>query len=40
MFYWAAKNSIFPTDEWRFDKTDLQFSVGSDKEQCIFVEGP
>ena len=22
MFYWVANNSKFPTNKWRFDKTD------------------
>ena len=27
MFYWVAKNSKFPMDKWRFDKTDPHCSV-------------
>ena len=27
MFYWAAKNSKFPADKWRFDKTNPHCSV-------------
>ena len=38
MFYWVAKNSKFPVDKWRFNKTDTHCSVFSVKEKCIFVD--
>ena len=31
MFYWVAKNSKFPTDKWRFDKTNPHCSVALSK---------
>ena len=27
MFYWVAKNSKFPANKWKFDKTDPYYSV-------------
>ena len=37
MFYEVAKNSKFPADKWRFDKTDLQFSVALSKSNVFLL---
>ena len=36
MFYWVAKNSKFPMDSWRFDKTNPHRSVALSKSN-VFV---
>ena len=38
MFYWVAKNSIFPADKRRFDKTDSHCSVALSKSNVFFVD--
>ena len=39
MSYWVAKNSKFPVDKWRFDKTDHLCSVAVSKRNVfIFVD--
>ena len=37
MFYWVAKNSKFPADKWRFDKTGLQLSVALSKSNVFLM---
>ena len=37
MFYWVAKNSKFPADKWRFDKTDSHCSVALSK-SSVFLQ--
>ena len=37
MFYWAAKNSIFSGDKWRFDKIDPHCSVALSKSSVILL---
>ena len=37
MFYWVAKNSKFPVDKWRFDKTDPQCSVALSKSNVFLL---
>ena len=34
---WVVKNSTFPTDKWRFDKTDLHFSVALSKSNVFLL---
>ena len=35
MFYWVAKNSKFPADKWRVDKTDPYCSVALSKSNVV-----
>ena len=37
MFYWVAKNSKFPADKWRFDKTDPHSSVALSKSNVFLL---
>ena len=37
MFYWVAKNSKFPADKWRFDKTDPYSSVALSKSNVALL---
>ena len=37
MFYWVAKNGKFPTDKWRFDKTDPHCSVALSKTTVVLL---
>ena len=37
MFYWVAKNSQFPADKWRFDKTDPHCSVALSKSNVFLL---
>ena len=37
MFYWVAKNSKFPADKWRFDKTDPHCSVALSKRNVFLL---
>ena len=37
MFYWVAKNSTFPADKWRFNKTDLHCSVFLAKSNVLLL---
>ena len=37
MFYWVAKNSKFPADKWRFDKTDPHCSFALSKSNVLLL---
>ena len=37
MFYWVAKNSQFPADKWRLDKTDPHCSVALTKSNIFLL---
>ena len=37
MFYWVAKNSKFPADKWRFDKTEPRCSVALSKSNVFLL---
>ena len=37
MFYWVAKNSKFPVDKWRFNKTDTHCSVFLSKRNVFLL---
>ena len=37
MFYWVTKNSIFPADKWRFDRTDPHCSVALSKSNVFLL---
>ena len=37
MFYWVAKNSKFPADKWRFDKSDPHYSVALSKSNVFLL---
>ena len=37
MFYWVAKNSKFPADKWRFDKTNPHSSVPLSKSNVFWL---
>ena len=37
MFYWVAKNSKFPADKWRFDKTNPHCSVALSKSNVFLL---
>ena len=41
MFYWVANNSKFPSDKWRFDKTDTHCSDALSRAMyfCRFILG-
>ena len=37
MFFWVAKNSKFPVDKWRFEKTDPLSSVALSKSNVFLL---
>ena len=37
MSYWAAKNSKFSADKWRYDKTDRHCSVALSKSNVFLL---
>ena len=37
MFYWVAKNSKFPAEKWRFDKTDHYCSLAPSKSNVFLL---
>ena len=37
MFYWVAKNSKFPADEWRFHKNETHVLLLCQRAMCILL---